>query len=196
MQLTQTLVPVNFTRAATAAARGLFDVLAGSKLRDCVIPTRVAGISFLPMRGKEPSRIGSLTSNQVRDFYAQAAREYDVVLIDTPSILEGLEATLICKETESLLLAVTPKTSDRDLKRASKLLRTAGTAIGGVLFNQAKSADLHTVTPETAEQLELFLPGRNASFLDALKSRGVGAPAPNAGASRAKKTAVCHGPFG
>jgi hypothetical protein len=51
----------------------------------------------------------------------------------------------------------------------------SGAPIGGVLFSQAKSTDLHAATPETAEQLQLFLPGRNASFLDALKSRNVAA---------------------
>jgi succinoglycan biosynthesis transport protein ExoP len=180
LQLTQTLAPVNFTRAATAAARGLCDVLAGSKLGDCLLATHVAGVAFLPMRGTEPGRIGALTSNQVREFFIQAAGEFDVVLVDTPPILEGLGATLICKETESLLLAVTPRTSDRDLKKAWRILRAAGAAVGGVLFNQAKSMDLHAITPATAEQLQLFMPGRNASFLEALKSRNVAAPASGA----------------
>ncbi|CAN5185358.1 exopolysaccharide regulatory tyrosine autokinase VpsO [soil metagenome] len=169
--LTQTLVPINFTRAYAATARGLCDVLAGTKLEDCVIETKVDGVWFLPMRGKDPGRIGSLTSVQVRELFVRAANEFEVVIIDTPPILDGLESTLICKEAESLLLAATPKTNDRELRRAVRRVRGVGAMVGGVLFNLAKKSDFPKAPKEFPEQLHLFLPGKNASFIAALKSR-------------------------
>ena len=99
---------------------------------------------------------------------AEAAAEFEIVLLDIPPILDGLESTLICKEVESLLLAVTPKTSDQVLHKALTNLRSAGASVGGLLFNQAASADLKPAALASEEDLRPFLPGRNGMFVEAL----------------------------
>ncbi len=150
------------------SSKGLLDVLLGEKLINCCQRTHLAGVSFLPMGGNAVGRFGSLTSAQIRAILAQAAAEYAIVLLDAPPILDGLESTLISKEAESLLLAVTPSTSDRELGRALALLRSANTSVGGLLFNQAAGADASTATLASAEDLRPFMPSPNGLFVEAL----------------------------
>jgi succinoglycan biosynthesis transport protein ExoP len=166
--LTRFLVSPNKFADKNKAIKGLFDVLAGEKVANCCRSTPQPRVSLLPMGGNAIGRIGSLTSAQIRAVLAEAAAEFEIVLLDIPPILDGLESTLICKEVESLLLAVTPKTSDQVLHKAITNLRSAGASVGGLLFNQAASADLNPAALASEEDLRPFLPGRNGMFVEAL----------------------------
>lgn len=147
---------------------GLSDVLAGAGVTTASHSTCIKHASFLPSCGTEPGRIGALTSAQVHDFLARAASEFEIVLLDTPPILEGLESALICKEAESLLFAATPATSDRDVARALALLGTAEAVVGGILFSQVEPMKGRPATP--APELSAFRPGNNGSYITALMS--------------------------
>ncbi len=110
---------------------GLVDVLSGESLRDCCQRTHLDQVSFLPMGSSASARIGSLTSDQVRAVLSQAAAAFDIVILDTPPILSGLESILICKEAESLLLAATPSTSDRVFGARLPLSAQPGLTLAG-----------------------------------------------------------------
>lgn len=151
-----------------ASSKGLLDALSGEKLVNCQWPTRIPLVSFLPMQGEGARGLSSMTPPQVRAVLAQAASAFEIVVLDTPPILDGLESTLICKEAESLLLAVTPATSDRVLARALDILRSAGTVVGGILFNQAASGDAKARPYASAEKIQPFVLASNGSFVEAL----------------------------
>lgn len=168
--LTRALTDTSSNFEPGKTVTGICDVLAGEKLASCTSRTRLGQVSFLPMAGKDPGCIGSLTSAQLRFFLAQAAAEFQIVLVDVPPILEGLEATLICKEAESSLLTATPNTSDVNLQGAFARLRTAGAAVGGILFNRAKSSDMGSALLVSSQEVQPFQPSPNGSFVDALKA--------------------------
>lgn len=154
-----------------ATGKGLLDALAGEKVTTCQGPTKVPLVSFLPMQGQGTNGSSGLTSAQIRSVLAQAAAAFEIVVLDTPPILGGLESTLICKEAETLLLAITPSTSDRVLARAVDLLRTSGAIVGGILFNQAAGADIKVQPFAASEKIQPFQPSPMGSFIEVLMTR-------------------------
>jgi tyrosine-protein kinase Etk/Wzc len=151
-----------------ASKPGLEDVLAGAAVEAGCRPTAHDKVYFLPQEEQEKGHIGSLTSRRVHEFLARAAAEFDVVLLDTPPILEGLDAALICKEAESLLLTATPASRDRDVTQAISRLETAGVVVGGVLFCDASVSTGKAIDKGMAAEIAAFRPAENGSYLAAL----------------------------
>ena len=148
--LTQSLMAAPADAERIGVERGLLDVLSGVELLACCSQTQAAHVSFLPMAGNAAGRISGLTSAQVRAMLTQAAADFEIVLLDTPPILDGLESTLICKEAESLLVAATPSTSDScsASRPGPRAFPRSVARVGGLLFNQAARTD--TIGPRRA----------------------------------------------
>lgn len=166
--LTQTWNRENPDRDPSVPKSGLGDVLAGAAVDACCQSTAVDKVKFLPLEGQETGHIGTLTSKRVHEFLAKAAAVFDEVILDTPPILEGLDAALICKETESLLLAATPACSDRDVTKAISALRTAGVVVGGILFCEVSASRSKSLDRGVGPELAAFRPAESGTYIAAL----------------------------
>lgn len=77
-----------------------------------------------------------LSSSAFADLLEQMVARYDVVIIDTPPLLDYADAAIVAQRTGGCLLhAHRHETSTSDLKRSVALLRPTGATLLGVVIN-------------------------------------------------------------
>jgi len=120
-----------------SADKGLTKLLAGkSTLEDSIIPTDVQGLDVLPS-GPVPSDPGRLIeSGEVREILKSLEQRFDVILIDTPSIMSASDALVIGRIADGMLLVVrSSRVAFGTLERAEELLERAGINLIGTVMN-------------------------------------------------------------
>jgi len=114
---------------------GLSNVLAGRT--DLTAVTRIAGfrdLSVLPA-GTVPPNPVELISRGLKNCLHQLQSQFDVILIDTPSAEQGIDAQIITSLCSgSLLVARQHKTRLNDLQQLKEALQETGTQCLGVVL--------------------------------------------------------------
>jgi non-specific protein-tyrosine kinase len=84
-----------------------------------------------------PNPAELLTSQKMRQFLDMLNQEYDLVLIDTPPVLNVTDAAALAPCVDGVLLVMMPgKTKLRDFQHAFDQLRTVGAHVLGVVLNE------------------------------------------------------------
>jgi tyrosine-protein kinase Etk/Wzc len=121
---------------------GLADVLAGNvRIEDATKATPTPGLELVP-RGDLSSTPGELlASSRLSDVLAEAAKRYDVVVVDTPPILAVADPLLI-ERCASVNLLVVRARQDRmpDIALAVERLARSGIVVHGGILNDARPA--------------------------------------------------------
>ncbi len=115
---------------------GLGDVLSGTAtLATSVRPTPEPNLDVLPCGTRRPDPAEWLASARLAQVLDQAAKSYDVVLVDTPSAAVS-DAVLIARHAGVNLLLLRPgEHSAREILVALKHLRYGGAEYSGVVLN-------------------------------------------------------------
>jgi succinoglycan biosynthesis transport protein ExoP len=116
---------------------GLSAVLRGTAaLEDATRRLRDTALSVLP-GGDVPENPGELlASERMSRLLADALTGYDVVIIDTPPLLQVADAaTLAALTGDALLVTRVGRTRRRDLQAAIERLDSAGAVVRGVVLN-------------------------------------------------------------
>ena len=94
---------------------------------------------LMPAGGTRSDPVGLLSEPRTADALGQMAKEHGFVVIDTPSLEEGVDALSIAQHTDGIVLAVRAnKTGKRLLLRTQDRIHEAGVRIRGSVLTQRK----------------------------------------------------------
>jgi capsular exopolysaccharide synthesis family protein len=116
--------------------RGLSDIMEhGAELGDAIVRTDVPNLWLIPS-GSAPQLTGNLGSEIMTGLLAQVAEDADIVMIDTPPVLQASDALDLAPATDAVLLVVDPKRSNKQtVAEAADDLRSVGANLIGVVVS-------------------------------------------------------------
>ncbi|HET6249640.1 MAG TPA: hypothetical protein VFE47_18270 [Tepidisphaeraceae bacterium] len=135
----------NVHRAVAAAAQssvGLLDALSGDHLSTCVSPILAKGLYILPLGAATEQDTTQVSPKAFRRILDEARRLFDVVLVDTGPILGSLEASIVVREVDDVVLTVARDGRAPAVRHAVKQLYSLGVRFAGLVFNRATLQDV------------------------------------------------------
>lgn len=118
---------------------GLSSVLLGKTLfEDAIIETEIKGLNLLTSGPDTYNPADLLGSSLMKTLIEAASEKYDVVLIDSPSILEFTDSKIIASHCDGLILVIKwGKTKSNEVILAQKIISDS-TKLVGVILNDRK----------------------------------------------------------
>lgn len=131
--------PTQHTLFGTTGGDGLSSLLAGRSDSPFIRPVPgFAGLAVLPSGPVPPNTTELLARPALPGFLAQAQRQFDLVILDTPPAGPASDAFYAATAAGSaLVVARRNRTALRDLQALSDTLAATGVAVLGVVFNRA-----------------------------------------------------------
>lgn len=119
------------------AGRGLTEILTGHATRDQVVqPTAIEGLDFIGTGAFTDNPAELILRPAMKNFLAQAADQYDLVLLDAPPVLAVSETAVIASQTDGTLLVVwSGRTSRKLLLVAIRQMLSRGANLLGCVLN-------------------------------------------------------------
>ncbi|MBP5787794.1 MAG: polysaccharide biosynthesis tyrosine autokinase, partial [Kiritimatiellae bacterium] len=121
-----------------APAKGLSDLLAEGldSLSTTVASTQIPNLSFLPAGTIPPNPVALLDSPRFADLLQTLSSQYDLVVFDTPSCLDKVDALVLAKQAGGLVYVLRASASNKFSTRQSiRQLETANVPILGAILN-------------------------------------------------------------
>lgn len=117
---------------------GLADVLSGQvELNDALYQTEIGKLAILPSGQLKSNPAELLGSESMEKLFQQALQEYDVILIDSPPVLEVTDTKLLANKSDGVILVICEgKTAIEKATEAKKALEFAKAKIYGVILNK------------------------------------------------------------
>ena len=120
--------------------RGTIDLLSGRlELGEAIIKTRVPGVDLLPSGPVpiDPARL--IESERLKDIVEALKKEYDIVVIDTPSAVAVSDAGIIGSIADGILYVIEPgKATAAMIWNGIALMKRCNPKIIGVVFNKCR----------------------------------------------------------
>jgi tyrosine-protein kinase Etk/Wzc len=118
---------------------GLSELLGGN---NAVKPVDIGGnLSFLQRGGATHNPSELLAAKGTEDIIVRFAREFDVVILDSPPILPVTDAAIIARHAAvRLLVARSERTHIAACRQGATILRNLGSTIHGVILNDVKAS--------------------------------------------------------
>jgi capsular exopolysaccharide synthesis family protein len=118
--------------------RGLTTALIeGKTLADVALPTRVPGLSVVVSGPLPPNHAELAASQRMRDLLEVGARDYDLIVCDTPPVLSVSDAVALSAQCDGVVLVVSVGgVSTTALRRAAEQIDAVKGRILGVLLNR------------------------------------------------------------
>ncbi|WP_342432786.1 CpsD/CapB family tyrosine-protein kinase [Neobacillus sp. FSL H8-0543] len=116
---------------------GLSNVLIGNNLlEDTIKKTEISGLDIIPS-GPAPFNPAELLGSLAMELLIEKVNSlYDVVVFDTPPVLEVADAKIMANQCDSLILVIQfGKTQSDEAIEAKKLLESASAQLLGVILN-------------------------------------------------------------
>ncbi len=122
--------------------KGLSEVVSGSvKLEDALHRQVAPGVDFLSTGVLPPNPAELLTTVATQALVRDAARDYDMVLIDTPPVLAASDTGILAPLAGAVFLVARADISTLgELQESAKRLRDTGVQPKGVIFNDLNMA--------------------------------------------------------
>lgn len=120
------------------AGRGLSEILTGhSKMSQVLQHTSVEGLDMIGTGAFPDNPAELVLRREMKEFIAEAAEQYDLVILDAPPALAVSESTVIASQTDGVLLVVWGGRTSRKLVVAAvrQLLSRGANLLGCVLNN-------------------------------------------------------------
>lgn len=106
------------------------------ELTDVALPTRVPGLSVVVSGPLPPNHAELAASRRIRDLLEAGARDYDLILCDTPPVLSVSDAAALSAQSDGVILVVrVGGVSTAALRRAVEQVDGVKGRILGVLLN-------------------------------------------------------------
>jgi capsular exopolysaccharide synthesis family protein len=127
---------------------GLAEYLIGEKATDdLVFATRVPNVFLIPAGsgGNARHALPMLSSPRMTGLIRTVAKQFDVVLYDTPPVLGVSEASSLAREIGATLLVIQHRRYPRHMvNRARQVLDQSGTRLLGVVVNNVAPSSTET----------------------------------------------------
>jgi Mrp family chromosome partitioning ATPase/archaellum component FlaC len=121
---------------------GLFGAIRGDQLADCVLRTGVSNLHLMPLGTDDPRQAALITPISMRPILDEAARQFDVVLVDTGPILGSSEAAVIASEVDGVVLTISRGGQRNLAQNAVNYLNSMNAHLEGIVFNRARPDDI------------------------------------------------------
>ncbi|MFD4703678.1 CpsD/CapB family tyrosine-protein kinase [Gottfriedia sp. NPDC058432] len=117
---------------------GLSSVLTGeNRLEDAIKNTEIKGLDLLPSGPTLANAADLLGSILMKTLIETATNQYDMVLVDTPPVLEFADVKIFSDYCDGVILVIRyGKTESNDLIQAKKLLSDSSKLVGVILNNK------------------------------------------------------------
>jgi capsular exopolysaccharide synthesis family protein len=122
-------------RKLRSTGPGLSDLLMHKATLDEVVCSDAAGIDLIPCGSAVENPAGLLLRQEMSDFIAQVRSQYDLILIDSPAIMAGPDASILAKlATDSVLFIRWARTSRQIVNAAFRRLTDGGGNVSGAIL--------------------------------------------------------------
>ncbi len=117
--------------------RGLTNYLSeDTELKEVIFKTALPNLYILPSGPQATDPSGMLASYRMDRLLQEAARRFDIVLVDSPPMLGVSDASLIVSKVDATLVVLQPrKMPVKALQRTKSLIEDAGGKIMGLVLN-------------------------------------------------------------
>jgi capsular exopolysaccharide synthesis family protein len=118
---------------------GLSNVLSGEKnIQECIVSTNLDRLDVLTSGPTPPNPAKLLISKELGEVMDYVVDQYDLVLVDSSSVLHVSDTKIISHLFEGVILVVSQhKTKTNDAIRAKRVLELADANIVGITMNKA-----------------------------------------------------------
>jgi tyrosine-protein kinase Etk/Wzc len=127
-------------------AEGLREAIPRTELNGEIHATGVAGLWALPVGVDERFEAPSLSPAILAPLLERLRGRFAVVIVDTGPILGSLEAGVVSRLSDRVVLVVSRGQSPRALKAAAQQVRRLGATCAGLVFNRATGRDFDRST--------------------------------------------------
>jgi protein-tyrosine kinase len=112
-------------------------LLEGKTLADVAAPTRVPGLSLVVSGPLPPSHAELSASHRMRDLLEAGARDFDLIVCDTPPVLSVSDAVALAAQCDGVVLVVrVGGVSTAAVRRTAEQIDAVKGRILGVLLNR------------------------------------------------------------
>lgn len=118
--------------------KGLADVLSGqAELKDAVYESEIGKLAIMTSGQLDSNPAELLGSESMEKLFQQALEDYDVILIDSPPVLEVTDTKLLANKSDGVILVIGEgKTAIEKATEAKQALEFAKAKIYGVILNE------------------------------------------------------------
>ncbi len=129
--------PVQHSILGVSNRTGLTNVLVKDvPIEECIKPTTVENLHFLPSGRLQRSMMGILDSQRMRELVKNLKARYDFVFFDSPPIIGITDASILASEVDGVLLVVQYRKYPRVISsRAKRMVENVGGKLLGVVLN-------------------------------------------------------------
>nr|WP_231597535.1 CpsD/CapB family tyrosine-protein kinase [Bacillus sp. SA1-12] len=117
---------------------GLTDVLMGrTSLKDAIFQTQIGRLEVLTSGLIPPNPTELIGSKAMSYFIKDSKEEYDVILFDSPPVLETTDTKLLAGQCDGVVLVLNSGKSDREkAAEANRMLNLVRAKVLGVILNE------------------------------------------------------------
>lgn len=123
-------------KARVHSQKGLYAVLAGQcELSEAVVPLEIPGLYLLDVEPGIPNPVDVLASRRFHELMQRVRNEYGFVIVDTPPLSAFVDAAVVSRNADGMLLVVREGFTKREdlLAAYDQLLKADANVIGSVL---------------------------------------------------------------
>jgi capsular exopolysaccharide synthesis family protein len=121
---------------------GLHEALRAGSLRGCLRRT-AAGLCVLPVGNAEANDACAVSPAALKQLMQDARQYFDTILIDSGPVLGSVEASLLARDVDGVVLTVSQGQQPALVQRALKHLASLGANVCGFVFNRARTSDFY-----------------------------------------------------
>ena len=120
------------------AQGGLGQLLSGGDVSRALVPTEMSNLFFVPSGGRAENPPKALRSEAMTDFLRKIQEQYDVVIIDTPPVLDLVDATILAPRVRAVLqVSRHGYVRKGESAECAQRLRHVGAPLVGCVLNRA-----------------------------------------------------------
>lgn len=119
-------------------SKGLADVLSGQvELEEAIYKTEIGRLDILTSGHLDANPAELLGSESMEKLFREVLEDYDVILIDSPPVLEVTDTKLLANKSDGVVLVISEgRTAIEKATEAKKALEFAKAKIYGVILNE------------------------------------------------------------
>ncbi len=117
---------------------GLGQLLAGGEMSRALIPTEMPNLFFIPSGGRAENPPKTLRSEAMTELLRKLEAEHDVVIVDTPPVLDLVDATILAPRVRAVLqVSRYGYVRKEEAAEGAQRLRHVGAPLVGCVLNRA-----------------------------------------------------------
>ncbi|MDB5358205.1 MAG: hypothetical protein JWN24_4658 [Phycisphaerales bacterium] len=122
---------------------GVYETMDGKEFEKHIRTTGYPGLSVLPAGRTSPAGANAISPITVKRLLTDAARNYDVVLVDAGPILGSVEASAAASCVDGVVLVVARDQQRGLVEKSVQCLSSLQARLAGMVFNRAEAGDFY-----------------------------------------------------